>query len=63
MASLIKGDASNWQPIYDTTNSLVYGSAADGYVEATNSNMIGGILAILSTAPFFLAGFETIPQA
>ena len=24
--------------------------------------MIGGILAILSTAPFFLAGFETIPQ-
>ena len=62
VASLIKGDASNWQPIYDTTNSLVYGSAADGYVEATNSNMIGGILAILSTAPFFLAGFETIPQ-
>ena len=62
IASLIKGDASNWQPIYDTTNSLLYGDPDLGYVEATNSNMFGGILAILSSAPFFLAGFETIPQ-
>ncbi len=62
IASLIKGDASNWRPIYDTSNSLLYGDPDLGYVEATNSNMFGGILAILSSAPFFLAGFETIPQ-
>ena len=62
IACLIKGDASNWQPIYDTSNSLLYGDPDLGYVEATNSNMFGGILAILSSAPFFLAGFETIPQ-
>ena len=62
IASLIKGDASNWQPIYDTSSSLLYGDPDLGYVEATNSNMFGGILAILSSAPFFLAGFETIPQ-
>ena len=41
---------------------MVYGDPDLGYVEATNSNMFGGILAILSSAPFFLAGFETIPQ-
>ena len=61
IASLIKGDASNWQPIYDTANPMLYGTG-EGYIQATNSNMLGGILAILSTAPFFLAGFETIPQ-
>ena len=61
IASLIRGDASNWQPIYDTSNPALYGTG-EGYIQATNSNMLGGILAILSTAPFFLAGFETIPQ-
>ena len=40
---------------------MLYGTG-EGYIQATNSNMLGGILAILSTAPFFLAGFETIPQ-
>lgn len=62
VASLIKGNASNWQPLYDTSNPLIYGDPKLGLKAATNSSMIGGILAILSSAPFFLAGFETIPQ-
>ena len=41
---------------------MIYGDPSQGYVEATNSSMFGGILAIMSSAPFFLAGFETIPQ-
>ena len=46
VAALIGGDAENWQPIYDVSDH----------------SMFGGIMAILASAPFFLAGFETIPQ-
>ncbi|MBO4461513.1 MAG: APC family permease [Lachnospiraceae bacterium] len=48
----VKGNFHNLQPIYD-------GAVKEGL---THSNFIGGCLAILATAPFFLAGFETIPQ-
>ena len=62
IASLIGGNASNWQPIYDVTNPAIYGDAAEGYKSVSHNSMFGGILAILASAPFFLAGFETIPQ-
>ncbi|MDY3993332.1 APC family permease [Evtepia sp.] len=62
VASLIGGDSSNWQPIYDVTNPAIYGDAAEGYKSVSHNSMFGGILAILASAPFFLAGFETIPQ-
>ena len=62
VASLIGGDASNWQPIYDVTNPAIYGDVAEGYKSVSHNSMFGGILAILASAPFFLAGFETIPQ-
>ena len=62
IAALVKGNIANLQPIYDTTNPLIYGDPDQGLKAATNSSMFGGILAILSSAPFFLAGFETIPQ-
>lgn len=48
----VKGNFHNLQPLYD-------GAVKEGL---THSNFIGGCLAILATAPFFLAGFETIPQ-
>ena len=62
VASLLHGSPEHWQPLYDTSNPMIYGDPSQGYVEATNSSMFGGILAIMSSAPFFLAGFETIPQ-
>ena len=62
VASLMGGSAENWQPIYDVSNPLIYGSAADGLKDVSHTNMFGGVLAILASAPFFLAGFETIPQ-
>ena len=52
IASVIGGSAENLKPIYD-------GTVKDNL---THHTMFGGILAILATAPFFLAGFETIPQ-
>ena len=62
IASLIKGDASNWQPIYEVTDPSIYGPASEGLKEVSHSSMFGGMMAILASAPFFLAGFETIPQ-
>lgn len=50
--AVIGGHISNLQPLYD------------GTIKAglSHSSFIGGALAILASAPFFLAGFETIPQ-
>ena len=62
VAALIGGDAQNWQPIYDVNDPTIYGSAKEGLKEVSHNRMFGGILAILASAPFFLAGFETIPQ-
>ena len=59
VASIIGGSAENWYPIYDVTNPAIYGP---GLKEVTHSSMFGGIMAILATAPFFLTGFEAIPQ-
>ena len=46
------GSIENLQPYYDNT-------VKEGL---SHNSMFGGVLAILATAPFFLAGFETIPQ-
>ena len=62
IASLIKGNAANWQPIYEVTDPSIYGPASEGLKEVSHSSMFGGMIAILASAPFFLAGFETIPQ-
>ncbi len=61
-AALIGGSADNWKPIYDVSNPLIYGDASEGLKAVSHSTMFGGVLAILASAPFFLAGFETIPQ-
>ena len=62
VAALIGGDAKNWQPIYDVSDPTIYGAASEGLKEVSHHSMFGGIMAILASAPFFLAGFETIPQ-
>lgn len=62
IASLVGGNASNWNPIYDVSNPLIYGDPLAGLKSVSHNSMFGGILAILASAPFFLAGFETIPQ-
>ena len=58
VASLIGGSMDNLQPMYDVSNPNIYG---EGLKKVSHSGMIGGILSILASAPFFLAGFETIP--
>ena len=50
VAGLIGGDIQNVQPIYAPAEGAKHGS------------FFGGAFAILCTAAFFLAGFETIPQ-
>ena len=62
VAALIGGDAENWQPIYNVSDPTIYGPASEGLKEVSHHSMFGGIMAILASAPFFLAGFETIPQ-
>ena len=52
IAAVIVGSPENLKPIYD-------GTVKEGL---THHSMFGGVLSILATAPFFLAGFETIPQ-
>lgn len=51
VASLFKFDPANLQPIYENVNG------------ASHKGFFGGMLAILLSAPFFVSGFETIPQA
>ncbi len=48
--ALLRFDTSNFQPVYENTG------------KGTHNSFIGGALVILASAPFFLAGFETIPQ-
>lgn len=62
VAALIGGSFDNLKPIYDVTNPNIYGAASEGLKSVSHNSMFGGIIAILSSAPFFLAGFETIPQ-
>ncbi len=51
VAGLFKFDMNNLQPLYENVN------------DANHKSMFGGILAIMTSAPFFMCGFETIPQA
>lgn len=51
IASLLKFDVNNFQPIYENVGS------------GSHTGFFTGALAILASAPFFLAGFETIPQS
>ena len=46
----LKFDIANLQPFYENTGS------------GTHSSFFGGMVSILASVPFFLAGFETIPQ-
>lgn len=59
VACLFGGSTENWQPLYDVSNPTIYG---EGLKKVAHNSMFGGIMAILASAPFFLAGFETIPQ-
>lgn len=51
ICALFRFDIANLQPIYENVGV------------SNHSNLFGGMFAILATAPFFLCGFETIPQA
>lgn len=53
IAALAKFDVEHLKPFYETIPER----------NANHSNFFGGAMAILASAPFFLAGFETIPQA
>jgi len=48
---LINFNAGNFNPIYENVG------------RGSHTSFMGGAIAILASAPFFLAGFETIPQA
>jgi len=46
----LRFDVSNFQPVYENIG------------RGSHKSFIGGAMVILASAPFFLAGFETIPQ-
>lgn len=48
--AMFKFDTANFQPVYENIG------------KGTHNSFIGGAMVILASAPFFLAGFETIPQ-
>lgn len=50
ICALLKFDISNLYPVYDNVSANPHHS------------FMGGALSILASVPFFLAGFETIPQ-
>ncbi len=51
IVALIKFNWTNFEPLYENVR------------ESSHDNFFGGAMAILATAPFFLSGFEAIPQA
>ncbi len=51
VASVLAGNLRNLNPVYEN----ISGSSQHG-------TLFGGMLAVIASAPFFLAGFETIPQ-
>ena len=51
VAALFNFDANNFKPFYENVG------------RGNHTGFLGGAIAILASAPFFLAGFETIPQA
>jgi len=50
IAALLTFDPDNFKPFYENVG------------KGSHKSFIGGSMAILASAPFFLAGFETIPQ-
>ena len=50
IVALTKFDPINFQPLYENIG------------RGSHHSFFGGMMAIMMTAPFFLAGFETIPQ-
>jgi len=48
--ALFKANPTNLLPVYENIG------------DKNHSNMFGGIMAMLAMSPFFLAGFDTIPQ-
>lgn len=50
ICAAIKFDIGNLQPFYENTGT------------GTHHSFLGGMASILASVPFFLAGFETIPQ-
>ena len=58
IAALGKFDVEHLKPFYEKVLS-----PATGELIGFHKSFFTGSLAILATAPFFLAGFETIPQA
>ena len=59
VAALCGGSTQNLLPVYDTADPSIYG---EGLKTVTHRSTFGGCFAIVATAAFFLAGFETIPQ-
>lgn len=51
VCGLVKFDVNNLMPVYENIGTSAHNS------------MFGGMFAILATSPFFLCGFENIPQA
>lgn len=51
IVALMKFNAGNFEPIYQNVG------------KGSHTNFLGGAIAIMASAPFFLCGFETIPQA
>ncbi len=50
ICAIFKLDMANFYPLYENVGS------------GSHENFIGGAFSILASVPFFLAGFETIPQ-
>lgn len=50
ICAALKFDIANLQPFYENTGT------------GSHNSFIGGMASILASVPFFLAGFETIPQ-
>lgn len=48
--AMLKFDPANFEPVYENIG------------KGSHKSFIGGAMVILASAPFFLAGFETIPQ-
>lgn len=48
--AMVKFDPENFEPVYENIG------------KGTHHSFFGGAMVILASAPFFLAGFETIPQ-
>jgi len=51
LCTIVYADSSNLMPLYENIG------------KGSHTSLVGGIFAVIVIAPFFLAGFDTIPQA